>query len=312
MLPPALRAGRLAHHPLLSSPPVPALLASIPSPGDPFVIQIGRFDVRWYGMLLAIGVLLAGWIAQHEFKRRGIDPELAYPIAVWVVPCGLVGARLYHVVTDWHRFSGHLLRLPEIWTGGLGIYGAVLGGAIGAAIAGWRLGFPLWTMLDCIAPGVAAAQAVGRFGNYFNQELFGGPTSLPWGLEISPANRPNGYEQYSTFHPTFLYESIWNFLTFAVLLYVAHRSWRRYAGGAFFALYLTLYSFGRFWVEGLRIDQAHQYGPLRLNQIVAAVVFVVAGLAFLRLRAKGGPPALPAGEDAMEEPEPELEDAEAA
>jgi prolipoprotein diacylglyceryl transferase len=280
------------------------LLASIPSPSDPFVIQVGRFDVRWYGLLLAIGVLIAGWIAQHEFERRGIDPELAYPIAVWVVPCGLVGARLYHIVTDWSRFSGHLERLPEIWTG------AVLGGAVGALVAGRRLGFPFWTLLDCIVPGVIAAQAIGRFGNFFNQELFGGPTSLPWGLEISPAIRPAGYEQTATFHPTFLYESLWDFLTFVVLLLVARAMWRRLDGGAIFALYLCLYSFGRFWVEGLRIDPAHELGPLRLNQVVAAVVFVVAGYAFLRLKKRGGPPPLPpAGEDREPVPEAELADA---
>jgi phosphatidylglycerol---prolipoprotein diacylglyceryl transferase len=289
---------------------VPALLASIPSPADPFVFQLGRFDVRWYGLLLAIGVLMAGWIAQHEFARRGVDPELAYPIAVWVVPCGLVGARLYHVVTDWHRFSGHLERLPEIWTGGLGIYGAVLGGAVGAYIAGRRVGFPFWTLLDCIVPGVIAAQAIGRFGNYFNQELYGGPTSLPWGLEISPANRPAGYEQTATFHPTFLYESLWDFVTFVVLLLVARTMWRRLAGGAIFALYLCLYSFGRFWVEGLRIDPAHELGPLRLNQVVAAVVFVLAGYAFWRLKQRGGPPPLPpAGEDRVPVPQAELADA---
>ncbi len=288
------------------------LLASIPSPSDPFVIQVGRFDVRWYGLLLAIGVLMAGWIAQHEFERRGIDPELVYPIAVWVVPFGLVGARLYHIVTDWARFSGHLERLPEIWTGGLGIYGAVLGGAVGAYVAARRVGFPFWTLLDCIVPGVIAAQAIGRFGNYFNQELFGGPTSLPWGLEISPANRPAGYEQTATFHPTFLYESLWDFLTFVVLLLVARAMWRRLDAGAIFALYLCLYSFGRFFVEGLRIDPAHELGPLRLNQVVAAVVFVVAGAAFLILKRRGGPPPLPpAGADRQTPPEPALEDLEA-
>src|SRR5689334_1009126 len=150
---PCASIAAILHATPVMSPAVPALLASIPSPGDPFVVQIGRFDVRWYGLLLAIGVLLAGWIAQHEFVRRGVDPELVYPIALWVVPCGLIGARLYHVVTDWGRFSGHLTRLPEIWSGGLGIYGAVLGGAIGAAIAARRVRFPFWTLCDCIVPG---------------------------------------------------------------------------------------------------------------------------------------------------------------
>jgi prolipoprotein diacylglyceryl transferase len=236
---------------------------------------------------------MAVWVARHEFARRGVDPELAYPIAVWVVPAGLIGARLYHVITDWSRFSGHLERIPEIWQGGLGIPGAIAGGAIGALIGGRRVGFPVRTLLDCIAPGVAAAQATGRFGNYFNQELFGEPSHLPWAIRIDPGNRPAGYETSTAFQPTFAYEALWDFAVFAALLYVASRWWRHLPGGAIFALYLCLYAFGRFWIEGLRIDPSHHVGSLRLNQVVAGVVFVVAGGAFLWLRRRGGPPALP-------------------
>ena len=279
------------------------VLASIPSPSSPVIVNFGPFHLRWYGLLLALGVVLACWLAAREFRRRGISDDLVLGIAVWVVPLGLVGARLYHVVTDWSRFSNHYSLIPEIWTGGLGIYGAILGGAVGAWIGGRRVGFPLWTLLDCIVPGVAAAQALGRFGNYFNQELFGRPTDLPWGLEISPANRPAGYQGYSTFQPTFLYESVWDILVCLTLLYVARRWWRRLAGGAILSLYLTLYSFGRFWVEGLRIDTAHHVGPFRLNQVVAAVVFFGAGAVFILLARRGGPPALPASA----RPEPAIE-----
>jgi prolipoprotein diacylglyceryl transferase len=267
------------------------LLAYIPSPSSRFLVDSGPLHIRWYGLLLALGVLLGSMIARRELDRRGIEPDLAYAVALWVVPFGLVGARLYHVATDWStRFAGHWERIPQVWEGGLGIYGALFGGILGGAIAARRYGIALPVLLDCIAPGAAFAQALGRFGNYFNQELFGGPTRLPWGLEISLPNRPPGYTQYATFQPTFLYESLWCILVGVVVLLVAHRAWRRLPGGALLSLYLALYSAGRFFVEGLRIDPAHEIGPLRLNQVVAAVVFVVAGSAFVILVRRGGPP----------------------
>jgi prolipoprotein diacylglyceryl transferase len=267
------------------------LLASIPSPSSRFLLQWGPFEVRWYGLLLALGVLAGSAIARRELRRRSLDPDLTYSVALWVVPLGLAGARLYHVATDWStRFAGHWERIPQVWEGGLGIYGALAGGILGGAIAARRYGIALPVLLDCIAPGTAIAQALGRFGNYFNQELFGGPTSLPWGLEIAPANRPAGYTQYATFQPTFLYESLWCILVAAVVLAVSRRAWRRLPGGALLCLYLALYSAGRFFVEGLRIDPAHEIGPLRLNQVVAAIVFVVAGSLFIVLARRGGPP----------------------
>jgi prolipoprotein diacylglyceryl transferase len=259
------------------------LLASIPSPSDPFVFHLGPLAPRWYGLLLAAGILLGLLVTRRQLALRGRDPALAGEIAVWAVPFGVIGARLYHVVTDWSAFSGHLEKIPLIQQGGLGIYGAILGGALGMAIGARRSGVPLLVILDCAAPATALAQALGRFGNYANQELFGGPTSLPWGLEIDPAHRPSQYLNDATFQPTFLYESIWDLIVFAVLLRVAQR-WRRQAAGYVLALYLALYSFGRFFIEGLRVDPAHHLGPLRLNQVVAAVVVVVAGVVVLRLR----------------------------
>ena len=197
------------------------LLASIPSPSDPFVFHLGGLAPRWYGVLLAAGILIAILVTRRQLALRGRDPALAGEVAVWAVPFGVVGARLYHVVTDWSAFSGHLGDIPLIQQGGLGIYGAILGGAIGAAIGARRAGVPLLVILDCTAPGTALAQALGRFGNYANQELFGGPTDLPWGLEIDPAHRPAQYLDDPTFHPTFLYEAIWNLIVMAVLLRVA-------------------------------------------------------------------------------------------
>jgi prolipoprotein diacylglyceryl transferase len=266
------------------------LLASIPSPSDPFVFHLGPLAPRWYGILLAAGILVAILITRRQLAMRGRDSALAGEVAVWAVPCGVVGARLYHVVTDWSAFSGHLEKIPLIQQGGLGIYGAILGGALGAAIGARRAGVPLLVILDCAAPGTALAQALGRFGNYANQELFGGPTSLPWGLEIDPAHRPAQYLQDATFQPTFLYESLWNLLVMAILLRVARR-WRSQAAGYVLALYLALYSLGRFFVEGLRVDPAHELGPLRLNQVVAAIVFAVALAALWRLQGAKAQPA---------------------
>jgi prolipoprotein diacylglyceryl transferase len=261
------------------------LLASIPSPSDPFIFHLGGLAPRWYGVLLAAGILIAVLVTRRQLALRGWDPALAGEVAVWAVPFGVIGARLYHVVTDWSAFSGHLGDIPLIQQGGLGIYGAILGGALGAAIGARQAGVPLLVILDCAAPGTALAQALGRFGNYANQELFGGPTNLPWGLEIDPAHRPAQYLDDPTFHPTFLYESIWNLIVMAVLLRVARR-WRRQPAGYVLALYLALYSLGRFFVEGLRVDPAHEIGPLRLNQVVAAVVCAASLAALVRLRGR--------------------------
>jgi len=258
-------------------------LASIPSPSDPFIFHLGPLAPRWYGVLLAVGIVVAILVTRQQLRLRGRDPALAGEVAIWAVPFGVVGARLYHVVTDWSAFSGHLGDIPLIQQGGLGIYGAIIGGAIGAAIGARRYGVPLLVILDCTAPGTALAQAIGRFGNYANQELFGGPTNLPWGLEIDPANRPAKYLDDATFHPTFLYEAIWNLIVMAILLRVARR-WQRYPPGYVLALYLALYSLGRFFVEGLRVDPAHEIGPFRLNQVVAAAVFACSLVVLLRLR----------------------------
>ena len=252
---------------------------SIPSPGDPFLFKVDGIQVRWYGVLLAAGVLLAGWIARREFRRRGFDPELAYSIAVRTVPLGLVGARLYHVVTDWSAFSNHLIDTVKIWKGGLGIYGAVLGGMLGTLIGCRRVRLPFWAVADCIAPGLVLAQALGRWGNYFNQELYGKPSDLPWAVKIDHPQLP--YHEGQTFTPTFLYESLWDLLVFLVLWRFIRRVWNRVPAATVFALYATLYSFGRIWVESLRIDPAHHYFGQRLNVWVASAVTIVAGIVFV-------------------------------
>ncbi|MEI6689496.1 MAG: prolipoprotein diacylglyceryl transferase [Thermoleophilia bacterium] len=261
------------------------LLASIPASPGPFIFQVGTFGLRWYGFLIAVGIALAIWLARREFRRRGLDPEHVYTIAFWAVPAGIIGARLYHVATDWHLFSDDPLRIIQIQQGGLGLPGVIAGGALGAYIGARRCGLSFGTVADCIAPGLILAQALGRWGNYFNQELFGGPSTLPWAVQIDPAFRPAAYADVSTFVPTFLYESLWNFGVFAVLLAVIiPRLWNRVRPGTIFAFYLFLYGTGRLWIETLRIDPAQVFFGVRLNDwvfgavVLGALVYLIVSL----------------------------------
>jgi prolipoprotein diacylglyceryl transferase len=228
-------------------------------------------------------VLLAGWIARREFRRRSMDPELAYSIAVWAVPFGLVGARLYHVLTDWGSFSNNYSQIPAIWNGGLSIFGAVLGGMLGCWIGCRRVKLPFWRVADCIAPGLVLAQALGRWGNYFNQELYGKPSNLPWAVKIDPAHRTPPYTDSSTFQPMFLYESILDVLVFFVLIWFTRRYWRRVPYGTVFALYVTLYNFYRVPLETLKIDTADIFFGQRVNVWVSGVLFLAGLISFIVL-----------------------------
>jgi prolipoprotein diacylglyceryl transferase len=256
---------------------VAALLASIPSPssGD---LEIGPLALHAYGVMLLLGIVAATWLTGVRWVRRGGDWDLVYRVAMWGVLGGIVGARLYHVITSWSTVDGEWWEPFAVWEGGLGIWGGIAGGVLAGAIVVRRAGESVFRFMDAVAPGLLLAQAIGRFGNYFNQELFGKPTDLPWALEIDPANRPEGFEQFATFHPTFLYESLWNLLGVAVLLLVDRRVRIRAPG--VFALYVAWYTFGRFWEELLRIDPSHEYLGLRLNAYVTIVVFVAAIAAF--------------------------------
>ncbi len=272
-----------------------SLLASIPSP-DSGAIHIGPLQLRAYGLMIALGVLAAVWLTGRRIEQRGIGKaEDATAIALWAVPAGIIGARIYHVITDPELFYGQWYKVFYIWEGGLGIWGGI---ALGVAVGLWvahRRGLPLLPMLDVVAPALALAQAIGRWGNYWNQELFGGPTSLPWGLEISPQNRPAGYEQYSTFHPTFLYESLWNLALCGFLLWIDKR--HRLRPGRLFVLYVAGYTLARFFVERLRIDTANKILGLRVNEWVSAIIFVIAA-GFLVIDAlvhRGEPPPSAAG-----------------
>jgi prolipoprotein diacylglyceryl transferase len=252
------------------------LLGSIPSPADG---NLGPFHM--YGIVLAVGVLVGVYVAEQRWRRRGYPKDGIYDISFWVVIWGVIGARLYHVITDYQRFEDDPWRAFQIWRGGLGIWGAVIGGALAVIVITYRRKLPTLVVMDCMAPGIVLAQAIGRWGNYFNQELFGKPTTLPWGLEIAPQNRPRGYLQFSTFQPTFLYESLACLAIVGILLLVEHRA--RLKIGQTFALYVALYTFARFFFENMRIDPAHEIAGLRLNAWVSILVFAFGVLWFVWL-----------------------------
>ncbi|MCU1613588.1 MAG: prolipoprotein diacylglyceryl transferase, partial [Frankiales bacterium] len=228
------------------------VLASIPSPAQG-VWHLGPLPIRAYALCIIAGIVLASWIGERRWVARGGAPGDALDIAVWAVPFGIVGGRLYHVITTPEPYfgrGGDPVRAFAIWEGGLGIWGAIALGGVGAWIACRRRGIPLRAFADALAPGLLVAQAVGRLGNWFNQELYGAPTTLPWGLRIDSAHRIPGYESVATYHPTFLYELLWNLAAAAVLVW-ADRRWRLGHGRAF-ALYVALYCAGRVWIEMLR------------------------------------------------------------
>jgi prolipoprotein diacylglyceryl transferase len=200
------------------------------------------------------------------------------------VPAGIIGARIYHVCTDYQLYTHNPLKALAIWDGGLGIWGGIAGGVGVGLLAARRRNLPLPSLLDMVAPALALAQAIGRIGNYCNQELFGRPTTLPWGLEIDPQNRPAGYDGFSTFHPTFLYEGLWNLLLCGALILVEKRY--KLGGGRLFGVYVMGYTFARFFIERLRIDEAHHLFGLRLNEWTAIIVFVTTGVILWLTRRK--------------------------
>ena len=262
---------------------------SIPSP-EQGVWYLGPLPLRAYALFIIIGIVVAVWLGEKRWIARGGRAGTVMDVAIWAVPFGIVGGRIYHVVSDNQLYFGEggsgWSGAVQIWQGGLGIWGAVAFGALGAWIGCRRAGVPLPAFGDAIAPGIVLAQAIGRLGNYFNQELFGAPTDLPWGLEIDPANRPPGYEAFETFHPTFLYELLWNLAVFAVLLWADRRF--RMGHGRVFALYVALYCLGRLWIENLRIDTANEIFGLRLN-VWTSLIVGLGAVIFLVISARRHP-----------------------
>jgi len=264
-------------------------IAFIPSPSQG-VWHLGAIPIRAYALCIIVGVIVAVWVADRRYKAIGGRPGLILDVATWAVPFGLVGARLYHVVTDPELYFGagrDWVGIFKIWDGGIGIPGAIALGAVGAWIACHRAGVKLGPVAGAAAPGIAFAQAIGRWGNWFNQELYGRPSSLPWALEISPQHRLAGFENIATYQPTFLYESIWDVGVALLLIWAGKRFLM--TGDRLFALYVATYGVGRFITESLRIDFAHHFLGLRINQWMAVIIFL-GGVAYLyRTRGKVGP-----------------------
>ena len=271
--------------------------ASIPSPPAEWAsFSIGPATIHAYALCILTGIIVALLLTSVRWKRYGGNPDVVWDVAIWAVPFGLIGGRLYHVFSSPDAYfgpDGDLSRIPRIWEGGLGIWGAVALGAVGAWIGCRRAGVRLAAFADAAAPGVLLAQAIGRWGNWFNQELFGAPTDLPWGLEIDADNPnfPAGADPGTLFHPTFLYESLWNLAGVALLLLLDRKFKLR--GGRMFWLYAAYYTAGRVWIEALRIDDAEMITILgvtqRLNVWTSVLVLVVslAIFAYLSVKQRG-------------------------
>ena len=267
--------------------------ASIPSPSDGSITLGPLPAIHAYGLMIALGVIAAVWLTGRRLEARGAGTrDDASGMAMWAVLAGIIGARLYHVATDWSSFQDSPLDIVKIWKGGLGIPGGLLAGIIVGWWATKRRGVDPAIMATCAAPAIPLGQAIGRWGNWFNQELFGKATTLPWGLEISDDKLPAGFASGTLFHPTFLYESLWNLALCGLLLFVDRRF--RLRPPRLMALYLMGYGIGRFWVEGLRIDPADSLGGLRWNQWVALVVTIGAGVYFVWSANHGGKPEVQA------------------
>lgn len=251
------------------------LLASFPSP-ESGVIHVGPVSLHLYGLCIALGVMAGVWLSNRRWPLRGGTVEDVTTLALWGVPAGIIGARIYHVITDYQLYQDNPLKALAIWDGGLGIWGGIAAGVGAGLVVGHIRGLSKLSLLDMAAPALPLAQGIGRFGNYFNQELFGKPTDLPWAVQIDAAYRPDGYEAFSTFHPTFLYEALWCFALCSTLMYLDGK--RRLRPGQLFLTYVAGYTFMRFFIERLRIDVAHEILGLRVNEWTSLIVFTTACL----------------------------------
>ncbi len=262
----------------------------IPSPEISF-IDLGIFRIHFYALFILTGIAIATWLADIKLSKRGAPKGTMLDVALWAVPFGILGGRFFHVIThpnDYFFEGADLLATLRIWEGGLAIYGAVSLGAVGVFIATRQLGIRFWSVADAIAPGLLIAQGIGRLGNYFNQELFGLPTTLPWGLQIPSSNPayPVGLPEGLIFHPTFAYEMIWNLSGAALLLLLASRLNLQW--GKVFALYLVIYSFGRIWIEAIRIDPSEIILGLRIN-IWSALIGLTLGIILFLVQSRRHP-----------------------
>jgi len=276
------------------------VIASFPAP--PFQ-NLG--PIHMYGLCIALGVFAAYMVAERRWRNRGHNPADIGALVVPVVAAGVVGARVYHLFTGYDWQKNGLAGTIAIWNGGLSIWGAVLGGGLVAALIAWRRKLPVVELLDCLAPAVVLAQAIGRWGNYFNQELFGRPTSVPWALVVDPQYRPTIYAQDQTFHPTFLYESLWCVGIFLVLTWAEKQFGDRWRVGWTFCGYIALYTLGRSYFEWLRIDKARTAIGTSFNFWLSIALCLAAVAAFIWLGRRGrrysGPPQPPVPHTAAED-----------
>ena len=266
------------------------------SPG-PILVELGPLTIRWYGLLIATAVIVGVSLSQYLAKRRHINPDLLGDLAIWLVVGAIPAARIYYVLFEWSNYAQNPEKIIAIWEGGIAIHGAILGGLVAALIFAKLKQVSFWQLVDLVAPSLILGQAIGRWGNFFNSEAFGSPTNLPWKLYIPPSQRPPEYVNFDYFHPTFLYESVWNLIVFGLLLTLFFRGLRskpRLKVGTLFLVYLIAYSLGRFWIEGLRTDSL-MLGPLRIAQVVSLVGIILglAGLAWLYIYRRSLPDVTP-------------------
>jgi phosphatidylglycerol:prolipoprotein diacylglycerol transferase len=253
------------------------------SPGA-IAFELGPLQIRWYGILMATAILVGFWLAHRRALQEGLPADQLVRAAQWAVVAGLVGARLYEVAFNWDYYGRFPWKIIAVWEGGLAMHGGLIVGPLVGALLARRWGVPVLRALDVIAPSMILGQAIGRWGNFFNEEAFGAPTGLLWKLYISPPHRPPEFRQFDFFHPTFLYESLWNLLVFAVLVRWVRPRLGRYPGAVFFA-YIGLYSAGRFFIEALRLDSFWVWG-FRVAQVagLVGVIVAVVGLAWATRR----------------------------
>jgi phosphatidylglycerol:prolipoprotein diacylglycerol transferase len=266
------------------------------SPG-PILIDLGPITIRWYGLLIASAVLIGVTLSQYLAKRRNVDPNLIGDLAIWLVIAAIPCARLYYVLFEWEQYAQHPDQIIAIWKGGIAIHGAILGGLVAAMIFARIQKISVWLLADLVVPSLILGQAIGRWGNFFNSEAFGRPTDLPWKLYIPPQQRPAEFINNDYFHPTFLYESLWDLMVFTILMTLFFRDLKRKPHlkvGTLALVYMVAYSLGRFWIEGLRTDSL-MLGPLRMAQMVSLgeITLGLLGLAWLYLRRRSLPDVVP-------------------
>lgn len=274
-------------------------LAYLPSPTIS-QFSIGPATIHIYALCILMGIVLAVWITTTRWKKLGGNFDQVLDITLVSVPAGIIGARLYHIITTPERFfgpDGDWAEMFRIWNGGLGIWGGVLFGALAAWAWCRHKHYPMALLADAIAPGLLVAQAVGRLGNWFNQELYGAPTTLPWGLKLNMEGTAIGHSEQcydgatcpsgTLFHPTFLYEMIWNLIGAAIIVYIGSKAMKKLKAGSLFAVYIMWYTLGRTWIESLRIDYAHEFLGVRINVWVSMAVFVLGAVSFIVVQQMG-------------------------